>query len=158
MAEHATHHIHLTLDQQYRFAATFPATPSVPAIGLDEPPPLGEGQGPNAAALLGAAVGNCLGASLVFCLRKARVDVAGLAVDVAVSIDRNDRGRMRISGIDVALSPSVAEGHRGGLDRCEGLFEDFCTVTASVRQGIPISVRVDRDQSGGGTASTGTSV
>jgi hypothetical protein len=45
-----------------------------PPLRIDEPPPLGEERGPDAAALLGAAVGDCVAASLVFCLRKARVN------------------------------------------------------------------------------------
>jgi hypothetical protein len=28
------------------------------------------------------------------------------------------------------------------LDRCSAQFEDFCIVTGSIRQGIPVSVKV----------------
>lgn len=55
--------VRLTLEDGYRFRADF--GPDLPALVMDEPAPLGSGSGPNAAALLGAAVGNCLGASLL---------------------------------------------------------------------------------------------
>jgi len=35
----------------------------------------------------------------------------------------------------------------GRLERCERLFEDFCIVTASIRQGIPVKVRVAQRES-----------
>ena len=90
--------------------------------------------------MLGAAVGNCLAASLAFCLRKARIEVRDLTARVTTHVERNEKGRFRISGIDVELAPELAAGPAPSFDRCEGLFEDFCTVTASVRRGIPVSV------------------
>ena len=38
---------------------------------MDEPEPMGENSGPNAGKVLAAAIGNCLTASLLFCLQKA---------------------------------------------------------------------------------------
>lgn len=121
--------------------AEFNDLPGAPSVIFDEPPPLGGGRAPNAAAMLGAAVGNCLAASLAFCLQKARVEVRGLTAHVTTHVVRNDQGRFRIGGIDVELAPEI--GTMGqGTGRCEALFEDFCTVTASVRKGIPVNVRV----------------
>jgi hypothetical protein len=57
-------------------------------------------------------------------------------------VTRNEKGRFRISRIDVELMPEVADGDRARLVRCEQLFEDFCIVTESVRQGIPVNVSV----------------
>jgi uncharacterized OsmC-like protein len=135
-----THHVTVRLDRDYRFTAAFDDMPEAGPVRFDEPAPLGNGTAPNAAAMLGAAVGNCLAASLAFCLRRARVDVAGLTAHVTTRVVRNERGRFRIAGIDVALDPRVADAAK--LARCGDLFEDFCVVTESVRHGIPVAVSV----------------
>lgn len=132
--------VHLAWNQDYRFVATFPDLPRAAALALDEAPPLGSGAGPNPAALLAAAVGTCLAASLTFCLRKSRADIAGLTADVTAHVVRNEAGRLRIGSLDVVLSPAVGREHQHQLTRCEGLFEDFCIVTESIRHGIPVNV------------------
>jgi len=111
-------------------------------ISTDEPPPLGSGAGPNAARLLAAAVGNCLAASLLFCLRKARIQVSDLRATIHGSIHRNEHGRFRIGRIQVQLEPTVAHGERDRINRCREIFEDFCIVTQSVRHGVDVDVNV----------------
>ena len=76
MAEEMVNVVSLKLQHGYEFLAAFEKFPDVAPVLLDEPPPLGASHGPNASALLGAAVGNCLAASLLFCLRRSRVDVS----------------------------------------------------------------------------------
>jgi uncharacterized OsmC-like protein len=111
---------------------------------LDEPIPLGESAGPNASRVLAAAIGNCLCASLLFCLRRARAEVSGIGAKVSGSWVRNEEGRWRIREMDVEITPSVAEEHARQLDRCAEIFEQFCVVSQSVRDGIEINVRVER--------------
>ena len=106
---------------------------------VDEPPPLGEGKGPNASRLLTAAVANCLSASLTFCLRKFKQEVSGMKTTAKTNLTRNEKGRLRIGSIEVSIRLAENYDH---LDRCLAQFEDFCVVTASVRQGIPVKVRV----------------
>ncbi len=129
------------LARDFEFVAEFNDVPGAPSVMFDEPPPLGGGRAPNAAAVLGAAVGNCLAASLAFCLRRAHVDVVHLNANVTTHVVRNEKGRFRIGSIDVELVPELGKID-AGIGRCEELFEDFCTVTASVRKGIPIHVHV----------------
>jgi organic hydroperoxide reductase OsmC/OhrA len=139
-----THAARITLElkQGYQFQVQFDQ-PGAPPLLMDEPPPLGEGHGPNAARVLVAAVANCLGASLLFCLRRSRVDVSGLTLTADVAFARNERGRMRIGSIAVAIHPEVAAADRERMSRCLELFEDFCLVTGSVRSGIDVQVSVE---------------
>ena len=139
-----THHVTVRRKQGLEFVAEFEDIPGKPSIPFDEPAPLGENHAPNAAAVLGAAVGDCLAASLTFCLRKVRLDPQHLTARVATHVQRTERGRFRITGIDVELDPEFAQGDEPSLDRCERLFEDFCIVTESVRHGIPVNVSVKR--------------
>jgi organic hydroperoxide reductase OsmC/OhrA len=142
MSEERTHHVTVSLARNYEFVAEFPDVAAPAAVLFDEPAPLGGGRAPNAAAMLGAAVGNCLAASLAFCLRKSRVDVDGLTAHITTRVAKNDQGKFRISGIDVELAPEFDAANQAKFDRCEHLFEDFCIVTQSVRQGIPVNVTV----------------
>ena len=54
--------VHLTQEQDYRFQIAFGG--EVPGLIVDEPPPLGHGNGPSPVQLLAAAVGGCLSDSL----------------------------------------------------------------------------------------------
>lgn len=135
--------VQLTLQHDFEFTAGFPDLPAIEPLHLDEHPPLGGDHGPNPAALLASAVGNCLAASLLFCLKKARIDVRGMNATAAAHITRNEHGRFRIQGIDVVVSPTLASEDAARSARCQELFEDFCIVTESVRQGIPVQVTVN---------------
>ncbi len=130
----------ITLEQLQAFEFKVKFDWDVPNLGLDEPPPLGASHGPNASRLLAAAVGNCLSASLLFCLQKSRVPVTGLTATVSGKTTRNEQGRMRLSQFDVSITLPGADDAR--RERCLALFEDYCVVTQSVRQGIPVHVRV----------------
>ena len=135
--------IHILLQQQadYRFAVQFDGTAIAP-LTTDEPPPLGGGAGPNPARLLGAAVANCLAASLLFALRKFGNEPGPLQAIAEVALVRNSQGRLRIPRIAVELRLGVAWGSLVHADRALAQFEDFCIVTQSVRQGIEVDVQV----------------
>lgn len=158
--EHERARASLVREEGFRFSVRF-GRDGVPALVTDERPPLGAGTGPDPSELLAAAVGNCLASSLLFCLQKARLEVAGLAGEVWTTTVRNPQGRLRLGGIQVRLSPSVGPGVREAMSRCLEVFESFCIVTESVRQGIPISVTVEAREAaagatGGATHGAGT--
>jgi len=133
--------VNIELEQGYRFLVDFGE--GIEPLSMDEPPPLGLGSGPNPSAVLGAALGDCLSASLIYCLRRAHVDVEELRTEVDVVPERNADGRLRIGSVRVRLQPVLAEGPPGRIARCLDLFEDFCVVTESVRNGIDVEVTVN---------------
>ncbi|HSP13998.1 MAG TPA: OsmC family protein [Thermoanaerobaculia bacterium] len=110
-------------------------------LTVDEPPPLGAGAGPDAARLLAASIGNCLSASLLLCLQKSRAGVPDMRTNVDLTIDRNDRGRLRVVRGRVRIELD-GDTDPAKLQRCGSMFEDYCIVTASVRQAFPIEVLV----------------
>jgi uncharacterized OsmC-like protein len=137
--EHDQFAVHLDRRDRYEFEARFDGENVEPLV-VDEPEPLGRSRGPNAARLIGAAVGNCLSSSLMFCLEKARQNLRDLRTDVVGTMMRNPRGRLRVGKLDVRITLDVAADQPERARRCFELFEDYCVVTAAVRQGIPVSV------------------
>lgn len=131
----------LTLQNNYQFAVDFERD-GMPDLLVDETSPLGSNLGPNPTRLLAAAIGQCVGSSLLFCLRKSRIEVRQLRTRVAGSVTRNARGRLRLGPIQVTLEPDVAPEMIARMGRCIELFEDFCLVTESVREGLDVRVSV----------------
>jgi len=141
MNESPTFTLELEQLADYEFRVKFD-WPDVPELLLDEPPPLGGAAGPNAARLIAAAAANCLSSSLLFCMRKFRQEPGNLRAEVTGELARNARGRLRIGRLDVTIHLADAAGDVRHFDRCLQQFEDFCIVTESVRNGIPVGVRV----------------
>ena len=130
----------ITRQSGYQFLVDF--GDAIPPVIADEPAPLGEGSGPAPDHLLLAAVANCLTASLLFALQKFKQDPGALQATATAEMGRNEANRLRIVGIQVALELPKPSAELEHLDRVLAQFEEFCTVSMSVRQGIPIAVRV----------------
>jgi organic hydroperoxide reductase OsmC/OhrA len=133
--------VSLQLIDGYAFRVEFDDEALDP-ITTDERLPLGDDRGPSPSRLLAAAVANCLAASLLHCLRRAKVPIDGLEASAVTTLGRNEQGRLRIERIVVLLDPRISAEHTNRLSRCISLFEDFCTVTESVRQGFDVRVTI----------------
>ncbi|AUM12568.1 OsmC family protein [Ketobacter alkanivorans] len=137
MSDHNQFSIRLELMEDYLFKIDFGEFGDVLT---DEPPPLGKGEGPNPARMVAAAVGNCLCASLLFALRKKKDQPGNIQATVTGQLERID-GRWRIGKLDVVMqvaNPDSLSHLPSALEQ----FEDFCVVTQSIRQGIPVNVTV----------------
>ena len=137
------HEFGITIEQRhdFEFRVRFDK-PQYPELAMDEPAPLGKDSAPNPARILAAAVGNCLAASFLFCTRRSKAELTSLRATVRTRIARNERGRLRIGGMEVEIEPTLSPAEVEKARRCLETFEDFCMVTQSVRQGFPIEVKV----------------
>jgi uncharacterized OsmC-like protein len=141
------HSFTLTVEriQNFEFRVRFDK-PEFPEWTLDEPSPLGEDIGPNATRALAAAIGNCLSASLMFCLQRSKLMVDSVKAEVTPTTARNEEGRWRIHHIDVKILIRTTEDDQKRFQRCADIFENYCIVTSSVRQGIPVNVEIAQEQ------------
>ena len=135
--------IRLTLAQRhdYQFDNQFEGGRTLRLLS-DEPVPIGLGDGPSPAQLLLAAAADCLSASLLFALRKYGEPESLMKGEAECEIDRNGYGRLRVMSIQVALRLGLPASAYGKLARILTSFEDFCTVSQSIAQGIPVITRV----------------
>lgn len=132
--------IKLTQKADYRFEIDFGA--GLETLQADLPPPLGQSDGPSPEHLLAAAVGNCLSASLLFALRKFRQETGHIEAVITCHVDRNEQRQLRVSQLQATLNLGKPAAEFEHLERVLSQFEDFCTVSQSVRQGIPLVITV----------------
>ncbi len=131
----------ITQKGNYQFLVDFGA--AIPSLLADEPAPMGAGEGPSPNQLLLAAITNCLSASLFFSLNKFKQDAGGITTTGTARIGRDADNRLRVQGIDVTIRLGKAGAELEHLDRILSQFEAFCTVTESVRNGIPVAISVE---------------
>lgn len=134
-------HVSVDVAQQARFCfeVVFAGTTLAPVL-TDEPPPLGDGRGPNPIRLLAAAVATCLAASLLFALEKQHVDPQPIAAHIDVDMVQNEAGRVRVGAMSVRLSIGKTWADLAVATRVLDQFDAYCVLTESLREGIPVSI------------------
>ncbi|MHA1455071.1 MAG: OsmC family protein [Promethearchaeota archaeon] len=100
--------------------------------------------GPNPSRLLGLALLGCLSASFIFCLKKKDLTLEDLKADAEIHIGRNEKGFLRVLKIDVNIKTTINDPDtRKRAEQCKKMFEQYCTVTQAVREGIEVNVNVE---------------
>lgn len=112
------------------------------AFYSDEPNPVGDASAPATPALFAASLGHCLSAALLEALRKSRIDVLGSETEAVAVVKLNSDGLPRIDHVDIKIKPTIRENN-ARKERCADIFENYCTVTASVKKGIDVRVNVE---------------
>ena len=136
--EEKTFSVKLKLLENYLFQIDFGEFGNVLT---DEPEPIGGGEGPSPTAMLAASVANCLSASLLFALRKYKQDPGEINATVTGTVARVEKYQ-RVTKLTVQIHLAVASDSLADLDKAVSQFENFCTVTESVRHGIPVEVEI----------------
>jgi len=139
--EEKTFKVSMKRNEGFQFSIDFGMI-DVENLLMDEPEPVGNGVGPDAKNIIAAAMGNCLSASLLFCLEKGRAEVGDIKTDVKGVMRRNKEGRWRIVEFTVDIYPDIEEKYESQFKRCLDIFEDYCIVSQSIQEGIPIKVYV----------------
>jgi len=129
----------LKLIKNYEFKVSFGSGETYELL-VDEKKPIGEGKGPSPTQLLSTAIGHCLGSSLIFCLKKAQVQLEALETTVETDVSRNEEGRLRVNSINAKIHLKVSNETQHKLPTCLRVFKNYCTVTQSVIKGIPVNV------------------
>lgn len=132
--------VELSQRHDYRFDIAFGG--DAPILTSDEPVPLGTGLGPSPVQILCAAVGNCLSDSLLFAFRKFKQEPEPIRCVVTAEVGRNADNRLRVLAMTAQIRMGVEAAALQQVEHVLAQFEEFCTVTQSVRQGIPITVEV----------------
>jgi uncharacterized OsmC-like protein len=141
MPEPADLHVRLEQAEDFSFRLSFPGTP-LDTWMTDLASPTGHDRGPDPDHMLLAAIGNCLVASLLFALRKHHNMPGTLMAEISARPMRNAEGFLRLPQVGVELTiPGQSQDYRN-LERVLEQFENFCTVTQSVRQGIDVQLTV----------------
>ncbi len=130
----------ITQIEAYKFTVDFGQT--IPALLVDETEPIGRGEGPSPEQMLLTGVVNCLCASLFFALTKFQQDAKGITAVGRCAIDRNEEGRLRVKGIEVSIELGAEASALPKIERVISQFENFCTVSESVKSGIPVTVEI----------------
>jgi len=103
--------------------------------------------GPNPSQLLLSAIMGCLNASFAFCLQKSRIPLKGMKAEGEIVIKMNEEGFLRVSEMNIDILPEI-EIDKGvqRMEKCIEIFHKYCTITESVRKGIPVNVTIKKNR------------
>ena len=100
--------------------------------------------GPNPSRLLASAILGCLSASFMFCLQKRKLTLDDFKAEAEIIIARNEKKLFRVKEINVQLNPKSSDpAVVKRIEQCKKFFEQYCTITESVRAGIDVNVEIN---------------
>ena len=100
--------------------------------------------GPSPVKLLAISVLGCLVASYSFCLQKRNFSISDLGGSAEVILARNDNNFWRVKKIDIKIKPKIENPEmRKRADQCKKLFEQYCIISESLRNGIVVDVDLE---------------
>jgi len=100
--------------------------------------------GPNPSKLLALSVLGCLAASFAFCLQKKNFTLSDLEGKAIILSKKNEKGFWRLKKINIKLTPKIDNPEmRKRVEQCIEVFEQFCFISESLRNGIDLEVKIE---------------
>lgn len=112
-------------------------------LNIDEPATFhGTNLGPSAIEYLLIGIGGCLGTTFIFSLQKKNIELEMLKVEVEGNLSHTGpKMLLRLINIDVDLKFTPKEaGSDVEINKCIKEFTEYCVVTNSIANGLPINV------------------
>lgn len=112
-------------------------------FNIDEPASFhGTDLGPSAVEYLLIGIGGCLGTTFIYCLQKNNIELEALEVVVDGKLSHTGpKMRLRLADVDVDLKFTPKEASSDvEINRCMKEFTEYCLVTNSISNGLPINV------------------
>ena len=116
-------------------------------IHLDEPESFhGNDIGPSPVEYFLIGIGGCLGSTFTYCLKKQGIKID--ALDVVVDGQLKHLGpkmSLQLVNIEAELIITAKDGESSGkIEQCIKTFRDYCIVSNSITQGVPLDVTVSK--------------
>ena len=112
-------------------------------FNVDEPVSFhGTDLGPSAVEYLLIGIGGCLGTTFIYCLQKKNIELEVFEVVVDGTLSHTGpKMLLRLVNVDVDLKFTPKEANSDvEINRCMKEFTEYCIVTNSIANGLPINV------------------
>lgn len=116
-------------------------------MDLDEPESFhGTDIGPSPVEYFLIGIGGCLGSTFAYCLQKQDVEIDLLEVVVDGQLKHTGpKMGLKLVNIEAELLITAKnEASSDKIEQCIKNFRDYCIVTNSITQGVPLDVKVSR--------------
>ena len=118
-------------------------------LHLDEPESFhGTDLGPSPVEYLLIGIGGCLGSTFAYCLQKQDVEIDALEVIVDGQLKHSGpKMSLKLVNIEAELLVTAKDGGSSGkIEQCIKTFLDYCIVSNSITQGVPLDVKVSQKE------------
>lgn len=119
-------------------------------LNVDEPISFhGTDFGPSAVEYLLIGIGGCLGTTFIYCLQKNNIELEAFEVVVDGKLSHTGpKMRLRLVNVDVDLNFTPKEASSDvEINRCMKEFTEYCIVTNSIANGLPININTKKENS-----------
>jgi len=116
-------------------------------IHIDEPESFdGTDEGPSPVEFFLIGIGGCLGSTFAYCLQKQDVEIDKLEVVVDGQLKHvGPKLSLRLVNIEAELKITTRDNDSSDkIEKCVKSFQEYCIVTNSITQGVPIDVKVSK--------------